>query len=171
MKQVGLDPVVARTARILVLGSFPGPESLRLREYYAFSRNRFWPLMGSIFDVDVTKSYASRTSAIKQHGIALWDSLHSCVRRGGLDRGIVAGTECPNDFVSFLRQYTRIRAIVFNGKTAERVFQRLVKPKLSPHLRELAFVTAPSTSPVNTRYSFVALERAWRAAMDGGADR
>jgi len=36
MKYVGLDPIVTRTVRIRVLGSFPGQESLRLREYYAF---------------------------------------------------------------------------------------------------------------------------------------
>jgi TDG/mug DNA glycosylase family protein len=166
-KQRGLDPVAARTARFLVLGSFPGTESLRVGEYYAFSRNRFWRMIERIFDVDATQSYSHRTRRIKQHGIgiALWDSLHSCVRRGALDREIVRGTERPNDFRSFLGRYTGIRAIVFNGRTAEATFHRLVKPGLSSRLRELSFATAPSTSPANTRYSLDALESAWRTAL------
>lgn len=163
--QRGLDPVAARSARILVLGSFPGTESLRVGEYYAFGRNRFWQLVERIFDVDATQSYSRRTHEIKQHGIALWDSLHSCVRRGALDREIVRGTERPNDFRSFLGKYRGVRAIVFNGRTAEATFHRLVKPRLSSSHHELSLRLAPSTSPVNARYSLDALESAWRTAL------
>ena len=44
----GFPPVVNRESRVLVLGTLPGPESLRQRQYYAQSRNAFWRIMGAL---------------------------------------------------------------------------------------------------------------------------
>ena len=44
----GLAPQIPKSARILMLGSFPGEVSLKQSQYYAHPRNQFWRLMGDI---------------------------------------------------------------------------------------------------------------------------
>jgi G:T/U-mismatch repair DNA glycosylase len=46
-----LDPVVTDASRVLILGTLPGDESLRMQQYYANSRNQFWSILGAAFDV------------------------------------------------------------------------------------------------------------------------
>ena len=73
MKKLGLQPLVGANARILILGSLPGDESLRKQEYYGNPRNMFWDVMGAVLGEPAPSQYAEKTEYLKRHGIALWD--------------------------------------------------------------------------------------------------
>ncbi|MEU0498654.1 DNA-deoxyinosine glycosylase [Mycobacterium sp. NPDC006124] len=114
----GLPPVVADGARVLILGSFPSERSLAAGEYYANRRNQFWQLMSALVDVDVELPYPRRIHALTDHGIALWDVVHSCRRVGSLDAKIDRSTLVVNDVAPLLSRHPGIERIFANGSTA-----------------------------------------------------
>ncbi|MFC3549728.1 DNA-deoxyinosine glycosylase [Lysobacter cavernae] len=159
----GLPPVVAKDARVLVLGSMPGTASLQAGQYYAHRQNRFWPFMGELVGADPVLSYAQRLNRLGAAGIALWDVLACCERDGSLDTAIRTDTAVANDFAGFFDKYPAIGTVLFNGAKAEQCFQRFVAPQLrgaTPVLRRL-----PSTSPANAATSATAKLAAWREAL------
>ena len=112
------EPVAQADARILILGSMPGRDSLRAAQYYAHPRNAFWRIMADILHFDAGVPYQNRTAALSAARIALWDVLHSCRRPGSLDSSIEANTVVVNDFQSFFLRYAGINAVIFNGSKA-----------------------------------------------------
>ena len=148
MHSQGFPPIARRDARVLILGSLPGQESLRRRQYYAQPRNAFWPIMGELYGFSADLPYARRTAALKRSGVALWDVLRACERPGSLDSAIARGSCVPNDLPAFLEQHPNIRVIGFNGGEAQRIFTRSLLPRLDAS--GLAFVRLPSTSPAHT---------------------
>jgi hypoxanthine-DNA glycosylase len=63
----GLPPVLSRRTRLLVLGSFPGVASLQAGQYYAHPRNQLWPLLGSLWGVDlVALPYRRRLAELRR---------------------------------------------------------------------------------------------------------
>jgi hypoxanthine-DNA glycosylase len=69
----GFPPVADAGARVLVLGSLPGPVSLRERQYYAQPRNAFWRIVGILFDASPERSYEQRLEILRRHHVAPWD--------------------------------------------------------------------------------------------------
>ena len=126
----GLAPVVADGARVLILGSFPSERSLESGEYYANRRNQFWPLLGGVFSFDPDVTYEARISAVTQHGVALWDVVHSCRRAGSMDAKIDRKSLVVNDFGPLLTQHTGIERVFVNGLTAFELFERHVETAL-----------------------------------------
>jgi len=61
----GFPPVATRDARVLILGTLPGPESLRQQQYYALPRNAFWRIMGDLFGAGPGESYPRRLKILK----------------------------------------------------------------------------------------------------------
>ncbi len=138
------EPIADKTARILILGSFPGEESLRRHQYYAHPRNLFWEMIAAICGTGPIDDYEKRCALVKSNGIAIWDVLNSCDREGSSDGEIRPGHFVLNDFGRFLSEHS-MEVIFFNGKKAAMLFNRYVKPAIIPY--QLRQVILPSTSP------------------------
>lgn len=141
-------------ARVLVLGSLPGPVSLRERQYYAQSRNAFWRIMGMLFGASPERSYEHRLEILRRHHVALWDVCESAHRPGALDASIRWATVVPNDFAGFFAAHPELRLICFNGRVAAELYRRRVLPALAEDLSRLRYETLPSTSPAHAAMSF-----------------
>lgn len=126
----GLTPVVGDGARVLILGSFPSERSLEVGEYYANRRNQFWPLLGAVFGFDPELPYPERVEAVTQHGVALWDVVHSCRRVGSMDAKIDRKSLVVNDFGPLLAEHPGIDRVFVNGLTAFELFERHVETAL-----------------------------------------
>jgi hypoxanthine-DNA glycosylase len=158
-------PVENPSARILILGSMPGKESLRAVQYYAHPRNAFWPIMGELVGAIPELPYETRVEKLKSAGIALWDVLASCTRHSSMDADIEADSILANDFASFFRAHPRITRIFFNGTMAEQSFRKHVLPTLD--YPALYYQRLPSTSPAYASMSYAQKLAAWSAILAG----
>lgn len=86
----------------------------------------------------------------------MWDTLHSCQRKGSCDASIK--DERPNDINTFLSQHPNITKIVFNGKKA---FEKTLKY----HKLSMPYSIALSTSPSNRQFSYEERKNSWEKAL------
>ena len=143
-------------ARVLILGSMPGAESLRQQQYYAFKHNAFWRIMGELYGFSPAAPYPERLEILKAHRIALWDVLAECERPGSLDSAIRAPR--PNDIAGLVGKLPHLEKILCNGGAAYRYLHRFFP--------ELAAEQLPSTSPAAARFTYAEKLAAWRAALE-----
>ncbi len=155
---VSFPPSVGAGARILILGSMPGGESLRKQQYYAFERNLFWRLVGEIFGFSPKLPYPERLAALREHRVALWDVLGACEREGSLDSSI--REPVPNDIPGLLAAHPGIVRICCNGQAAAKYLKRFF-PALP-----LEVVVLPSSSPAAAVYSYSQKLERWRAVLE-----
>ena len=160
----GFAPIAGDDARVLVLGTAPSRESLRLRQYYGHARNLFWPLMGELFSFDANANYEKRCKHLIDHRVAVWDVAHRCKRELSADQTI--RDVAPNDFAAFLDSHEQVRAIFWNGRKSEELFRRLVLPTLGARLEALHIEGLPSTSPAHAAMSRADKLDRWRAVSD-----
>jgi len=163
---IGLPAQVNAGCRVLVLGSMPGVASLQAAQYYAHPRNRFWPLMAALTDIDAGLPYAARVRAVQAVGVGLWDVIGACDRRGSLDTAIVRGSEVPNALPALIAQLPRLQAVACNGGTAYTAFVRFIHPQLDPRAAPLPVWSLPSTSPANAAWPLPRLQAAWQPLAD-----
>lgn len=149
MRIKSFEPVVDNNSRVLILGSIPGKESLRMRQYYAHPRNVFWRLVYNIFGCEVQDDYDLRISFLKEKGIALWDVYKSCTREGSLDSNI--RDEELNDVAGLLESYPGIKVVFCNGGEAEKKFSIKILRNLN---RPVPYKRLYSTSPANASIPF-----------------
>ena len=71
MDTTGLPPIEPAGARVLILGSLPGAESVRLQQYYGHRQNLFWKLMPLVLSEPAVDDYAARVEMLKRHHVAL----------------------------------------------------------------------------------------------------
>ena len=131
----------------MILGSFPGGESLRKQEYYGHPRNVFWFIIQKLLNINDVLSYPEKVRALSTHGVAVWDVLFSCRRKGSLDSSIDDKTIMVNDFISFFQIYREIKWVFFNGTRAEKEYQRRVLNLVESFRKDMHYQRLPSTSP------------------------
>jgi len=152
-------PIVDARARILVLGTLPGEESLRRSEYYAHPRNLFWPIIFALFDATPAADYPERLAFVRTQQIALWDVCELGEREASADSTI--RRERPNAIDRLLDAHPLIRAVAFNGSGARRLYDRHFARRA-----ELAYLALPSTSPAHARLDFSAKLARWTALRE-----
>lgn len=159
----GFEPVWRADARILILGSMPSVESLNRNFYYAHPRNAFWPMMARILGETAPETIEEKKYMLLDHRIALWDTVHSCLREGSLDSAIRSAQ--ANDFEALYQNCPELRHIFFNGGTAQQLYYRLVNRADS----RFSFRRLPSTSPAYTlkvEAKFAVWEQALKEALN-----
>lgn len=161
-----LPPVVDHRARVLVLGSMPGAASLREQRYYAHPRNLFWPMMQRHLGIDAATPYPERLQALRDCGVALWDVLAACQRRGSLDGAIDRASEQPNDVPELLAEAPCIEAVLLNGARAATMFRRHLEAACLHRRAGLRVLRLPSTSPANQSIPLAQREAAWSTIAD-----
>jgi hypoxanthine-DNA glycosylase len=154
MRLLGLAPIASANARLLLLGSFPGGQSLARRQYYAHPQNQFWRILDGLWGTGLVDSdYPLRCAELERRGLAVWDVYGACEREGSLDANIRNAE--VNDFAALARACPQLQAVAHNGGESFR------------HARHTAALglpvyRLPSTSPANASWSFARKLAAWR---------
>jgi TDG/mug DNA glycosylase family protein len=157
-------PVSRYDAKVLILGSLPGPRSLEMGQYYAQPRNAFWPIMGELAGAGPDVPYAQRLARLVERRVALWYVCASAHRIGALDAKIVAASVVLNDFKALFAACPNIALICFNGSTSESLYCRKVLPSLEIG-RTTPTVRLPSTSPAFAAKTYAEKLALWRNAL------
>ncbi len=152
-----LAPLSHAECTILILGSLPGEESLRLQQYYAHPRNAFWRIMAHSLSESLPENYSERREMLLRHNIGLWDVIQSAERKGSLDVDIK--NHVPNDLSTFLKSHESVQKILLNGGKAGALFKKHFSDIKVPS------ILLPSTSPANAKMKFDEKCKIWQAAL------
>jgi hypoxanthine-DNA glycosylase len=113
----GFPPVLDTNTEILILGSLPGDESLKRRQYYGHPGNDFWRLVGNAIGENLQDmDYEKRLETLKRHKIGLWDVFKAGKREGSQDLNI--REEEVNQFSILRDMAPELKVVFFNGKTS-----------------------------------------------------
>lgn len=154
-------PFVDSKSKIIILGTMPGPEALRKKEYYGFSGNHFWKIMADLFNKGKQlRDYSEKISLLQKNHIALWDVYSQCERATAADGAIRNGR--LNNIPRLLTKHPHIRRVFVNGCTAERIYNKHFLP-----LTGLRATLLPSTSPAHASLSYPRKLALWKSAFTG----
>lgn len=139
-----LAPIFDERSRVLVLGTMPSPASREAGFYYGHPQNRFWKVLGALFEAPEPRTNEERTAFLLAHRIAVWDVLASCTIAGASDASI--RDPVPND-LSVVVDAAPIETAFTTGAKAAALYR-----KFNAGLTErLVHMALPSTSPANAR--------------------
>jgi len=157
--QTSFNLLANTNTKFLILGSFPGQQSLLSQQYYANAQNHFWKILKAIFPLpgQGVKNYEQKTSWLLDLKLGLWDVFARCDRVGSLDANIK--NAALNDFSLLLKFCPHLEHIGFNGKTS---FSH--REKLSSIL-PVKTIYLPSSSSANASYSLEEKIKIWRQAF------
>ena len=146
-------PLYDRNSRILILGSFPSVKSREQNFFYGHPQNRFWKVIAALYGQEQPKTIPEKKELILSHGLALWDSIASCVITGSSDASI---RDVRANDLRIILDNSRIERICCNGRKSHEMYQKYIQNEIG---REA--ICLPSTSPANAQFSLEKLISAW----------
>ena len=147
-------PLYNQDSKILILGSFPSVKSREQNFFYGHPQNRFWKVTSHIFNSPTPLTIEEKKNFLLKNNIALWDVLASCEITGSSDSSIKNAV--AND-ISQIICNSKIEKIFVNGKTAEKYYNKYIKPQIKQ-----SAICLPSTSPANAAWTFEKLAESWK---------
>ena len=151
------DPVFDQDSKVLILGSFPSVKSRENGFYYGHPQNRFWAVLGAVFNEPTPLTNEAKKAFLLDHHIALWDVVASCEITGSSDASIKNAV--PNDLSSLICR-TQIKTIIANGNTAYILLDRFFKADPS-----ITVIRLPSTSAANAAMTLEKLTQRWSGVL------
>ena len=152
-------PLFDQHSRTLILGSFPSVKSREQQFFYGHPQNRFWKVIAALYDQEPPKTIPEKRTLILSHGLALWDSIASCVITGSSDASI---REVRANDLRIILDHSPIERIYCNGRKSHEMYEKYIRPVIG---REAGCL--PSTSPANAQWSLEKLVAAWAVLKDG----
>ena len=153
-----IPPLYDENSQALILGSFPSVKSREAMFFYGHPQNRFWKLMALLFEAEAPSTVEEKKRLVLSHGIAMWDTIHSCTITGSSDSSIK--DVVPND-LSVILNNSRVKRIFCNGAASHRLYQKYIYP-----INNIPAQKLPSTSPANAAWSLDRLAEAWKVICE-----
>lgn len=148
-----LPKLVEDDSLVIILGTLPGDESIRAREYYANKKNKFWQIVYGTFyetyNADIL--YSAKKDFLKQHHIALWDIISEADRIGSADKNIK--NPVLNDLDKLFAEHPLLRNVIINGKGLQKERKK--------QYRSIAKILPVIFKKYNVRYVYLP-STAWR---------
>ncbi len=151
-------PLYNQNSRILILGSFPSVRSREQHFFYGHPQNRFWRVIAALYGTDTPVTIPEKKELILSHGLALWDSIASCVITGSSDASI---REVKANNLRIILDSSPIEKIFCNGQKSHEMYRKYIRNDIQ---REA--VCLPSTSPANAQFSLERLIAAWSVILE-----
>ena len=154
MKEIHtISPVYDEHSKVLILGSFPSVKSRETGFFYGHPQNRFWKVMAGIMNEEVPVDIPAKKEFLLRNHVAVWDVIASCEITGSSDASIKDAR--AND-LSVILESADIHRICVNGKTAEKLYNKYIYPKIQRQA-----ILLPSSSPANAAWSVERLTKEW----------
>lgn len=151
------DIIIDDKSKILILGSLPSLMSEKNNFYYGNPFNRFWKIIGILFNKDnlINQTNEYKKEVILKNHLALYDVIKECKIKGSSDNDIVKDSIVVMNLKEILNKYN-IKLIALNGSKAYKIFKK--------YYPEYLYMTVklPSTSSANARYSLEKLIDKWK---------
>ena len=146
-------PLYDEHSRILILGSFPSVKSREQNFFYGHPQNRFWKVIAALYGQETPQTIPEKKTLILSHGLALWDSIASCVITGSSDASI---RDVRANDLRIILESSPIEKICCNGRKSHEMYRKYIRDQIG---REA--LCLPSTSPANAQFSLEKLIAAW----------
>lgn len=153
-----LKPLYNKDSKVLILGSFP---SIKTREYgffYGHPQNRFWPVMETLFETNLSTDIEERRNFLLNNNIAVFDSIYQCDIIGSSDSSIQ--NVIPSN-LSEVFGMGNIKQVFCNGATSLKYYKKYHEKKTG-----IKAIKLPSTSPANARFRLDDLVKEWKQILE-----